>query len=51
MEPREGVDTRDIVGGHRMRFLNNMRVETNGPNVGSRKWWSSTSTQGDVAGG
>ena len=51
MEPREGVDTRDIISGHRMRLLNNMRVETNGPNVNSRKWWGSTSTQGGVAGG
>ena len=51
IEPREGVDARDIIGGHSMMLLNNMRVETNGPNVNSRGWWGSTSTQGGVAGG
>lgn len=49
MEPREGIDTSDMIEGHRMELLYNLRVEINGPNVGSREWWSSTLTKGDVA--
>lgn len=51
MEHRDGIDTSDMIEGHRMELLYNLRVEINGPNVGSREWWGSTLTKGDVAAG